>query len=110
MARDELSIPDYDELPLGDLRHRIRSVGEHQLRTLVVHEEEHGNRVPVLELLRSRLDELVAGAEPASGDPARSPTVIGTPGGSPVRPETAAERTTPLRHGLAEQTPARGRP
>jgi hypothetical protein len=40
MAQDELPIPDYDELPLGDLRHRIRSVDEHQLRTLVVHEEE----------------------------------------------------------------------
>ncbi|MCT2583497.1 hypothetical protein [Actinophytocola gossypii] len=108
MAHD-LPLPDYDQLTLGDLRHRIRSVGEEQLRALIDHERAHGNRTPVLELLTARLDELEHGAEPAPGDPRQAPEVTGTRGGSPVRPSTAAEHTTPLRHGVEEQTPSRGR-
>jgi hypothetical protein len=110
MADNTVPIPNYDELPLGELRHRIRSVDERQLRTLIDHEREHGDRVPVHQLLRARLDELEAGADPAPGDPAQTPEAPRNSGGSPVGPETAAESNTPLRHGLAEQTPARGRP
>jgi len=76
----ELPIPDYDQLPLTELRHRIRSLDEGQLRGLFDHEEAHGNRIPVLELLHARLRELTHGAEPSSGDPANAPGVVHTPG------------------------------
>ena len=39
-------------LPLNELRHRIRALDEGQLRGLFAHEEAHGNRIPVLELLQ----------------------------------------------------------
>jgi hypothetical protein len=106
----ELPLPDYDQMPLNEIRHRIRMLEEDQLRTLFEHEAEHGNRIPVLEVLHARLRELTHGAEPSAGDPANTPGAAKTSGGSPVQESTAAEPGTPLRHGVAAQTPSRGRP
>jgi hypothetical protein len=106
---DELPLPDYDQMALGDLRHRIRSLDAEQLEAVMVHEAGHAARVPVLELLEARQRELEAGAQPSGGDPQRAPGVPGADGGSPVREATAAEPGTPLRHGVANQTPKRGR-
>src|SRR4051812_31243262 len=39
----ELPLPDYDQLPLNELRHRIRALDEGQLRRLFEHEEAHGH-------------------------------------------------------------------
>jgi hypothetical protein len=107
---DELPIPDYDQLSLPDLRHRVRSLEEGPLRRLFDHETEHGNRIPVLEILHARLKELHDGAEPSGGDQSNAPGVTPTPSGSPVQEATAAEPGTPLRHGVASQTPSRGKP
>lgn len=46
---------------------------------------------------------------PSWGEPRRAPDVGYTPGGSPVQESTAAVADTPLRHGVANQTPKRGR-
>ncbi|GLY64919.1 hypothetical protein [Amycolatopsis taiwanensis] len=110
MSEHGLPLPDFDQLSIGVLQHRIRSLDESQLRTLVEHERAHGGRAPVLQLLEARLDQLRQGAEPAPGDPRAAPPVSGTPGGSPVSESTAAPGGTPLRHGVHEQTPGRGRP
>ncbi len=107
---DELPIPDYDQLPLTELRHRIRSLDDGQLKTLFDHETAHGNRIPVLEVLHARSKEIHHGAEPSSGDPAKTPRVSGAPGGSAVSEATAAEPSSPLRHGDVGQTPSRGKP
>lgn len=107
---DDLPITDYDQLPLTELRHRIRGLDEPALRAVFDHETAHGNRIPVLEVLHARLKELAHGAEPSSGDPGNTPEVSGTAGGSPVQESTAAQPNTPLRHGVANQTPARGKP
>lgn len=106
----DLPLPDYDQTPLSDLRHRIRSLEEPQLQQLFDHETAHGNRIPVLEILHARLKELHNGAEPSAGNPANAPGVTPTPSGSTVQESTAAEAGTPLRHGVANQTPSRGRP
>jgi len=108
--KDELPIPDYDQLPITELRHRIRGLEEAPLRALFDHETEHGNRIPVLEILHARLKELHGGAEPSQGDPAKTPRVTGARGGSPVSEATAASPTSPLRHGDAGQTSTRGKP
>jgi hypothetical protein len=110
MPQSDLPIPDYDQLPITEVRHRIRSLDEPQLRALFDHETAHGNRIPVLEVLHARLKELTHGAEPSSGDQTNAPGVAGTPGGSSVQESTAAEPNTPLRHGVAAQTPTRGKP
>lgn len=107
---DDLPLPEYDQLPFGDLQHRIRALAEPQLRTLIDHERAHAQRAPVLQVLGARLDELRSGAEPSGGDPAHTPPVGGTQHGSKVSEATAAQANTPLRHGVAYQTPARGKP
>jgi hypothetical protein len=107
---DDLLLPDYDQLALGDLQHRVRSLDQAQLQTLIDHERAHGDRVGVLQILQAHLAELEHGAEPSPGDPGRTPEVTGNKGGSPVQQSTSAEPNTPLRHGVAGQTPTRGRP
>lgn len=106
---NDLPIPDYDQLPLGDLRHRIRSLTREELARVLEHEREHGDRVPVVEVLTARLAELDDGAEPSGGDPRNAPRVPSTPGGSPVSPATSPDPNMPLRHGQAGQTAAPGR-
>lgn len=106
---DELPLTDYDQLPLGDLKHRIRSLSEEELRRVRDHEREHGDRTPVLQVIEARLDELGRGAEPAPGDQRNAPRVSGTAGEPPISPAHSPDGTTPLRHGVHEQTPSRGR-
>ncbi|HTY33752.1 hypothetical protein [Mycobacterium sp.] len=106
---DDLPLADYDQLSLADLRHRIRSLDEGQLQMLFDHESAHGNRIPVLEVLHARLNELHHGAEPSVGDQSNAPDIEPTPGGSRVQESTAAEPGTPLRHGVPSKTPWRGR-
>ncbi|WP_432482493.1 MULTISPECIES: hypothetical protein [Kineococcus] len=73
MSNDErstLPVPDYDHLPLATLTDRIRSLDAAGLGDLIVYEEAHGAREPVLTVLRARADQLAAGAEPSGGNPA----------------------------------------
>ncbi|NIH87444.1 hypothetical protein [Amycolatopsis granulosa] len=106
----ELPLPEYDELPLAALQHRIRSLDAEQLDRLMSYELRHANRLPVLELMRMRKQQLDDGAEPSGGQHTAIPEVTPHPGGSSAKEQTAAEPTTPLRHGVAGQTPNRGRP
>jgi hypothetical protein len=109
MDRTDLPVPDYDHLTLGDLAGRVRSLDAAQLRAVLEHEEAHGNRAPVLEVLRHRLDAVLGGAEPSSGDPAAPQPAQAPPpaGGSPVTAAGAQVNNQPLRHGVAGQTPNR---
>ena len=103
---DELPIPDYDQLPLTELRHRVRSLDDSQLKTLFDHETAHGNRIPVLEVLHARSKEIHHGAEPSSGDPAntRGSAVRGVALRCPKRP-----RQSPV-HPCGMETQDRPRP
>lgn len=96
MSDEQLPLPDFDELPLGALGHRIRSLTEDELRQLLEHERAHAARVPVTELLTGRLDELQRGAVPSPGaeeDPNDVPAR--TPSSSKVTPEGPAEPGRP---------------
>ncbi|MFJ6216083.1 hypothetical protein ACIQGZ_22520 [Streptomyces sp. NPDC092296] len=53
-------VPDFDRLPVEQLRNRIRSLTREQLRQLLAHEERHGGRTAVLELLRTRIAQVAA--------------------------------------------------
>lgn len=108
--RNELPIPDYDQLSLGDLRHRIRSLDRDELSQVLDHERQHGHRTPVVQILTARLAELDEGAEPSGGDQRNAPGATSTPHGSPVSPTHSPTPGTPLRHGTHGQTPSRGRP
>lgn len=107
---NDLPIPDYDQLSLGDLRHRIRSLDRDELSRVLDHEREHGDRAPVLQVLTARLAELDEGAEPSGGDQRNAPGARSTSHTPPVSPAHSPDDNTPLRHGVAGQTPSRGRP
>jgi hypothetical protein len=106
---DQLPLPDYDHLTTGDLAARIRSLDTGALRTLVAHEEAHGHRLPVLEVLRRRLADVEDGAELSGGDPAAARPEQAPPpeGGSAVSGAGTQVNNQPLRHGVAGQTPNR---
>jgi hypothetical protein len=100
-----LPLPDFDHLPLPAVTHRIRSLEADEVEALIDHEQAHGDRLPVLEVLRTRLQQLHDGAEPSDGDQGREhPETGATPHGSPVDPSSAAEPGPPDRHGLRQVT------
>jgi hypothetical protein len=107
--RSDLPLPDYDHLTTADLASRVRALPAEALRTLVAHEEAHGARLPVLEVLRRRLGDVEDGAPLSGGDPAADRPEQAPPpdGGSPVSEAGAQANNQPLRHGVAGQTPNR---
>lgn len=100
-----LPIPGFDHLPLGSVADRIRALDEDQLQELIDHEEGQGNRLPVLEVLRSRREQLRDGARPSDGaQDDLHPETGRTEHGSPVGPDSAARPGPPDRHGLRQVT------
>jgi hypothetical protein len=99
-AHDDLPLPDYDHVPLGSLEGRIRSLDAGSLRQLLAYEEQHGNRLPVVQIIQRRLEGLESGAEPSSGSPtAAHPEVQSGQGGSRVSPATSGPAINPPSHG-----------
>ena len=70
---DDLPLPDYDQMSLGDLRSRIRALDAAALDAVMTYEAGHAARVPVLEVLEARSRELADGAEPSGGNPSNAP-------------------------------------
>jgi hypothetical protein len=100
-TKDELPIPDYDHLPVGSLATRIRSLEPEEVDALLAYEQAHGDRVPVVQVLRRRLEQLAAGSEPTDGDP-NAPEVEVSPaaGGSVVSPQTEGPKINPPSQGV----------
>ncbi|MEV5439343.1 hypothetical protein AB0K80_25525 [Streptomyces sp. NPDC052682] len=103
-ARNTLPLPDYDHLPIGGLESRVRSLSADEVEELLAYERSHGDRVPVVELLANRLEQLRAGAQPTSGDPgALRPEQREGHAGSAVSPATSPEPFSPPPHGTPDQ-------
>ncbi|QOV33685.1 hypothetical protein IM697_26200 [Streptomyces ferrugineus] len=107
-TRSTLPLPDYDHLPIGGLESRVRSLSAGEVEELLAYERAHADRLPVTELLATRLEQLESGAEPTSGDPgALRPESGARRAGSPVSPATSPEPFSPPPHGTPDQ---RGKP
>ena len=63
---DELPLPNFDEMSLGDIQHKVRSLIKAEVETILIYEAGHAARVPVLEIVEARMRELEDGAEPWS--------------------------------------------
>ncbi|MCW2851709.1 MAG: hypothetical protein JWM84_1373 [Nocardioides sp.] len=98
---DQLPLPDYDHLQLGDLQGRVRSQDAAGVRALLDYERSHGDRLPVVQMLERRLAALEEGATPSEGSPlAETPTTEHAPqAGSPVSPQTQGPPINPPSHG-----------
>ena len=67
-SREDLPIPDFDNVSLGSLRARLRSLSTEDLVTLREWEQAHAHRLPVITLLDNRIAKLSAqSAESAPG-------------------------------------------
>lgn len=107
-SADALPLPDYDELPIGSIEHRIRSLDGDEVRELMRYEDEHAGRPAAHAVLAARLDQLAAGAEPSGGDPdAVHPEHGHHAAGSPVTPASSPEPRHSPPHGTPDQP---GRP
>ena len=68
-SREDLPIPDFDNVSLASLRARLRSLSLEQLVTLREWEQAHAHRLPVLTLLDNRMAKLAA-EQAGAGAPA----------------------------------------
>jgi hypothetical protein len=82
--------------PLGTLPSRISALDADGVQQLIDFEEAHGTRLPVLEVLRHRLEALRQGAEPSGAVEQDMPEVSSRPaGGSRVSPATTGPKINP---------------
>jgi hypothetical protein len=97
-----LPVADYDHLTVGDLAHRIRSLDADALETLLAYEREHGDRLPVVQALSARLEQVRSGAPRSDGDPSAPSPQAPPPAdtGSPVQPATSGPTINPPSHGV----------
>jgi len=93
-SHDELPLPDYDHLPLNSLIQRVRTLDVDQLDAVLAYERAHAARLPVLQGLEQRREELLGGAEPSGGSP------IG------IAPEKVAGPPVPSRIDQTTEAPA----
>lgn len=66
--RTELPIPDFDNVSLGSLRGRLRSLSLEQLVVLREWEQAHAHRLPVITLLDNRIAKVSAEQGSGGGD------------------------------------------
>ena len=100
-SHDELPLPDYDHLPIAALAQRVRTLDANGVQTLLTYEGEHGDRLPVTEVLRARLAELEQGAEPSGGSPLGVAPEAGTGPAVPRQTDQTTDAPTinPPSHG-----------
>jgi hypothetical protein len=76
-SREDLPIPDFDNVSLGSLRGRLRSLSLEQLVVLREWEQAHAHRLPVITLLDNRIAKVSAEQATTNGSgstyPADSP-------------------------------------
>ncbi|NKX55490.1 hypothetical protein [Arthrobacter mobilis] len=96
---NELPLPDYDHLPLGTLPSRISGLDEQGVAALLEYETQHGNRLPVVQVLQERLDALRQGATPSGSVQQDTPEVSQGHAGSKVSPATSGPPMNPPSHG-----------
>ncbi len=89
--RDQLPLPDFDHIPLGTLPSRIHSLDERGITQLIGWERAHGNRLPVIQVLEARIEQLRNGAEPSGSIPEEMPEMTSNQTGSPVSQQTAVD-------------------
>lgn len=109
-ARERLPLPDYDHITTGELPSRIHGLDATGVEQLLAFEREHGDRLPIVQVLTHRLQELRDGAEPRGPVLEDSPTTSDGPaGGSRVSPATSGPTINPPSHGVPTN-PSQPRP
>jgi hypothetical protein len=98
--RRDLPLPDYDHLDTGALSAAISSLDTEGVEELLAYERAHGDRLPVVQLLEHRIEQLHGGRQPS--DPPASDGAVrpAAPGqGSAVSPSTQGPPVNPPSQG-----------
>lgn len=105
LDHDELPLPDFDHMTLGQLRGRLRTLDLVSLVQLRDYEEAHANRLQIVAMLNNRITKVQAsgtdsGSPQTSSAGASKPTSTGsrvTPAtaGPPINPPTGGDPTNP---------------
>jgi len=97
-----LPLRNYTRLTFGELADSILSLTAHELHQLLGYECVHGQREPVLALLRARLTELGTGVAPSGTPTVFIPEQAASPENLPVMPriDTGVEGTEQGRPAL----------
>lgn len=103
MPTDEAPLPGYDDLTTGAIESHARTLDAEGLRALLAYEQEHADRIQVVQVLEQRLADVEAGASPSDGDPASSQAQ------APPSP-TAAPKAAPQTEGPPQNPPSQGVP
>ncbi|MBV9291048.1 MAG: hypothetical protein JO222_01265 [Frankiales bacterium] len=90
-SRDDLPIPDFDNISLGSLRARLRSLTLEDLVTLREWEQAHAHRLPVVTLLDNRIAKVSAEQQTAAGNGTAYPSESTT---SPTAGTTTPDRSS----------------
>src|ERR687885_1725163 len=99
--RSALPIPDFDHIPLGTLPSRISALDEAGVQALLDFEREHGDRLPVVQVLERRIESLRSGTQPSGAVEQDMPEVTRSSSGSAVSPETSnAPKINPPSQGV----------
>ena len=99
LKHDELPLPDYDHLPVGNLASHLHPLDATAVEQLLDYEREHGNRLPVTQVLEHRLEALSNGAEPSGTLPSSMPERTQSQHGSRVSEATTGPKINPPSHG-----------
>lgn len=96
----DLPLPDYDHLPAGTLPSRISGLDEAGLAQLISYEKAHGNRLPVMQILDKRLQDLREGATPSGPQAPSTPELNTDLPDSPRTPNLPGPPVNPPSQGV----------
>ncbi len=65
----DLPLPQYDDLTVGEIESRVRTLEPGGVEALIAYERAHAARPQVLLVLENRAEQLRDGAEPTGGSP-----------------------------------------
>jgi hypothetical protein len=95
MSHAELPLPQYDDLTVGEIESRVRTLDPGGVEALITYERAHAARAQVLLVLETRAEQLRDGAQPTGGsaevpgagsDASNAPSQAAVVEGPPVNP------------------------
>ena len=100
LDHDELPLPDFDHMTVGQLRGRLRTLDLVSLVQLRDYEEAHANRLQIVAMLNNRIAKVQAtGTDTGSPQTTSAGASDTTAPGSGVTPATAGPPVDPPAHG-----------
>jgi hypothetical protein len=106
----DLPLPQYDDLTLGEIESRVRTLDPGGVEALIAYERAHAGRPAVLLVLENRAEQLRDGAEPTGGSPDVPGAGSSVGSASQASPHKGPEQNPPFQGVPGGSTQARRPP